>query len=586
MKNPEIRHPVELSALSLKDLQKFGMENPANLKYRVEVATRIAKSTMTSKGIFYDEISESNDTPWKIKKKQKFERVILPGLLMAPGFEKGAVTVVAGLPTEAEICSAKMLKKHMEQDLGKKVNYEILFEYEGKIINLMTINHDDYNRVNNSFTRKVANGDYSHFGVDYHAGVIKDHLSTTLLPDDKAFIMPFVRRNDHDHIFVKEIKSGRVVLPDIPYMDKASNTLLLREHGFKHLPEMVIVGSNGKIIASHKELLSDETVNKGREKNSENISTLAKGVLKAIKKLHDEKGLKAYVILDPEATGGSGNLDPEIESYAKIYDNKVGPEEKQKIMEGAIDKMFGDTLPPRSIVAEFIEPGVRQGVKTEYTTRGQMVEGVLLFNSFNLIGINKAKNDHQWTSLNAEAIGEDTNMRKEMFAITVQAADIISKHSGYNIGDFAVDIFVRKDGSLVVHDFNLRRGGATAPGALLPFLPDNDKSGLFEAKVKIQIPEMSFKDRVALYDKTTDKLFSVGIIPFGTSSKDDEGNGQDALTFSVIMLADRIAGPDGECLARDKHFEYVTMKVREAMQPERKIIEKTVYSSNLALYNY
>ncbi len=580
MNRSERMRPVELRNLGLKDLQKFGMENPANLKYRVEVASRIAESTGSAKAFLYDRISGSNTTPWRINNRQEHERAILPGLFMATGFKKGAVTIVAGLPTESEISSARMLKKRLEQDLRKNINYEILFEHDGKVVDLMTINDDDYNRVNNSFTKRVANGDNSHFGVNYHPNVAKHHISSALIPNEKALVMPFIPSNEHNDMFAQEIESGKIVLPKIPDMDKAHNTFLLREHGFKYLPEMIIIEVNGNEIDSYEALLSDEVTNKGGEKNPKNVSIMAKGILEGIDKLREEKGLKAYVFLDPERSGGSGNLDPGIEDYAKIYDNNVETNVKQKILERAIDKMFKDTLPPRSIVEEFIEQEEREGEKLDYTVRGQIVDGVFLPYSVSLSRTTNGKYNAQWVSKNPEAIGEDPAVWKKLLTITAEAASIYSEHSGYN-GDFALDIFKCKDGSLAVHDWNIRRGGASTPEALLPFLP-TDKSVLFKARVKIPIPEMSFEDRVALYDQTTDELFNVGIIPSETSSKDDEWNGQDAQVFTVIMLTDRITGPDGMPLSKGQHYGYVEMKVRQAMQPERKIIEETIYAATPA----
>lgn len=578
MNKPEGLRHVELKNLSLRDLQARGMENPANLLYRKEVASRIAKSANAKKAFLYDEISGSNSSPWLINNMQRYERTILSGLLMATGFEKGAVTIVAGLPAVAEINSARTLKKRLEQDLDKKVDYGILFEHEGSVVDLMTINDDDYNRVNDSFTRKVVNGDYTHFGVNYHANVAKHHISTTLLPNEKALVMPFIPRNEHNDMFAQEIESGKVVLPKIPDMDKAHNTFLLREHGFKHIPEMIIIGANGKEVDSYEALLSDEVTNKGREKNPKNVSIMAKGILEGIDKLREGKGLKAYVFLDPERSGGSGNLDPGIEDYAKIYDNNVETKVKQKILERAIDKMFKDTLPPRSIVEEFIEQEEREGEKLDYGISGQVVDRVFLPTSISLCGTTNGKFNRLWVSKNPEAIGEDPAVWKKLLTITAEAADIYSKYSGYT-GDFALDIFKRKDGSLVVHDFNYRRGGASAPETVLIYLPTS-QSVLFKARVKIPIDKpISFEEKVALNEKTNERLLSNGMIPCETSSKNDPVNERGGITFNILMLTDKITGPGGEQLARDQHYKFVTEKVRKAMQLERKIIQETIYSA-------
>lgn len=577
MNKLERRHPVELSALSLKDLQKFGMENFADVKYRKELATRIARSANATKAILYDEISGSDSTPWLIENKQRYERAILPGLFMATGFRKGAVTIVAGLPTEAEISSARTLKKHLERDLNKYINYEILFEHEGKVVDLMKVKGDDYKRISDSFKTKVANGDYSHFRVNYHPDVAKHHISTTLLDSEKAYIMPYQTNNEHSKIFAKEIESGRAVLPKVPDMDKAHNTFLLREHGFKHLPEMIIIGSNGKIIESYEELLSDEATNKGREKNSENISIMAKSILNGIDKLREEKGKKAYVFLDPEGAGGSGNLDPGIEDYAKIYDDCVETKVKQKILERAIDKMFQDTLPPRSIVEEFIEPEMRGGEKVDYGISGRVVDGVFLPTSVSLIGTTNGKFNRLWVSKNPEAIGEDPAVWKELLDITAEAAEIYSKYSGYT-GDFAVDIFKRKDGSLALHDWNDRRGGASAAESELPDYPN--QTVLFKARIKIPIKPISFEEKVALKEGTDEVLLRIGMIPFGTSSKVDPVHEQTVINFNVITPTDKITDRYGNKLPIDQHYGDVKRKVCEVMQRERKINPITIYSAS------
>lgn len=542
-------------------LTSLGVESLSRLPYRTEVAKKLALATGTKMAFLFDDITRND------RGELACERAVLPGLLFAPGFENGAAVVLAAPMTPVETRVVKYFKRDLEQKIGRKVQYKVLFEHDGEIVDLLSLGDKEHQTLLRSFA-DFTERDNPHTQPDYAARIIKGYLVENPHAAGPALVIPHERRADHDPIFAEAVNSAEVVLPDTPDMDKIHNTFLLREHGSenlsKHLLDMIVVTSDGRTIENYEDLLYDERINQWREKTPETVTVFAQTVLDAIDTLHNEHGKQAYVVLDPERVSGAGNLDPQV--YGKIYNHEVVRDERQTILERAINTMFEDVLPPRSFVSEFIDMEECEGEKSDYTVRGQMVNGEFLPTSVSKIGTTNAAYNRQWGALQPEHMGERREDWEQMLDITQQVAEVYSQSTGYKTGNFGLDIFKTKDGRYIVHDYNYRRGGASTPEAVLPLLSEERQSGLFFAKVVVPIEAMSPAQQVALYNQVAEELLSQNIFPFATGTGLDTRDDKTEARFNLLMLTDEIVSSDGAPLPQDEHFAFTKLHVEEALK--------------------
>jgi hypothetical protein len=95
---------IDLANLSNPDLQRMGIENPADLNYRVEVSRRLAKRFEAKKLlVFYDvafAVPEAQRP--QLKALLGYERILAPALMLSPGFEYGVSVLVAAPPNPIE----------------------------------------------------------------------------------------------------------------------------------------------------------------------------------------------------------------------------------------------------------------------------------------------------------------------------------------------------------------------------------------------------------------------------------------------------------------------------------------------------
>lgn len=221
MKNPErSRQPDQLQSLSLRELQRFGMENFSSIHYRSEVMKRVAKTHRASRAILYDNVADAASDDNK-DSSHFYERHLLPGLITASGFDQGAVAIVAAPPAEAEIKGIRHYKKKLEAELGKKVTYSIYYEQDGKVHDLLQTEQEEYRAIQKEArsnpTKAIKHGEQAEF--------IKRILSKDANSNDKVLIVPYQTNQGHYETFRDELKNNRVALPDIPEVDKAYNGL-------------------------------------------------------------------------------------------------------------------------------------------------------------------------------------------------------------------------------------------------------------------------------------------------------------------------------------------------------------------------
>lgn len=537
------RRSEHLQRLSLKELQKYGTENFADIRYRSEVMRRVAKSHGASKAILYDNVADAASEDNK-SSAHFYERHLLPGLITATGFDKGAATVVAAPPANAELNGIKKYKSKLENELGRPIDYSVYYAQGDKVYDLLITEPEEYKTIQKNVLADPEAG----IRHGSQADVVKQLLAVD--SHGKTLIVPYQTNAGHYDLFKEELADNKVSLPDIPEVDKAYNGLLLKESGFDHLPEMYIVGSSGQFFERHEEL--DAAMSAAPViKTPDVVDQFAEGVLSAVEKLA-EHDMQAYIKLDPSGASGRGNLDPG--HYPALYDPTVDREMKHAIIAQATQDMPGLHLPKQAIVEEFIEAKEVEGIPVDVTICGEMVDGVFLPISINPVGTTHGAYDRQWTGPTAESIGDTQAEWKEMFSIYAEMGTVLAEN-GYRNGVLAGDVFQRKDGTFAQHDYNLRRGGRSVPESLTALEPE----AWFDGSVQVQLSDgpITTEQSVDVYHRMCDELVDQGMFPYATGlAYGDNHEPNNVRTFKVLRPMSQLVDTDGAPLPRDQHLLY------------------------------
>lgn len=539
------RPSEQLKVKSLKELQEFGIQNFASMEYRTEVMRRVSKAHGAQKAILFDDMADAA-SPNQREGAHRYERHLLPGLITATGFPEGAAVVVAALPASSELKYVGAYKQKLEEELGRSINYEMLYAQGDKIVDLMKLDQKDYKKLQQD---TFANPDtYIRHGSQ--SVVIKELILPNLAPLQKTLLIPYQTTYEHYAEFANEIMANRVALPDVHEVDKAYNGLLLQEHGFKHLPKMHIIGSDGSTFKTHEQL--EEA---GKEaptfKTPDLVNQLAGSITTVMDELAEE-GMNAYVKLDPSGASGRGNLDPG--NYPKLYDPTVDTQIKQTIVAEAIQEMPGMHLPFQVIVEEFVEAREVEGIPVDVTVCGEMIDGVFLPISVNPFGITNGSYDREWTGPNAEAIRDNVEDWEEMFRVYMDIGDVLAKN-GYRNGVLAGDLFQREDGTFAQHDYNLRRGGRSVPESITALEPE----GWFDGSIQISLTEASVSPGkiINAYHQICERLVEQGVLPYATGlAYGDNREPSNVRTFKILRKMESLVDEDNNPLPRDQHLAY------------------------------
>jgi len=500
---------IDLANLSGPDLQRMGIENPADLNYRIEVSRRLANRFGTKKLLVFDDVAFALPEAQRqyLKAPLGYERIILPALMLSPGFEDGASVLVTAPPNPIEREITLAFKSQLEKRLGKSVVLKVLWENrEGNLIDIFSLVKEDYLKLCEGYASYLDDPqNLTKYTPFYHLDVVSQHAHE--LFGEKTLVIPF--QTTHYH-YERALGLENVSLPSIPNMDKVINNFLLREAGFEDIPFMIGVTSDGRLITNIEEL---EQLDKEKllPPTDENIRLFASGIVEAIEKLR-ESNLDAYIKLDAKGVSGLGNLSPN--KYPNVYDLNLTRDERIAALFEIIKSYGFKELPSLAVVEERIKPRIVEGVKQDITVGGIMVGGVFFPMSIFPFGVDEG--DEYvcgWMGKNPQDIGIEPELQKRLFESFSQMGSVLATN-GYTDGVLAGDVMVGENGKLYVHDYNFRRGGRSYLEALIA-LTDTP---FFEAQIVIDLDSKTDNlSRYEMYTRICQVLYQEGIIPFSTS---------------------------------------------------------------------
>jgi len=499
---------IDLANLSGPDLQKMGIENPADLNYRVEVSRRLAKRFGAEELLVFDDVAFAVPEAQRphLKALPGYERILAPALMLLPGFEYGASVLVAAPPNPIEREITLAFKSQLEKRLGKSVVLKVLWENrEGNLIDIFSLGEEDYLKLCKEYASYLDDPkNLTKYTPFYHLDVVSQHVHE--LFGKKTLVIPF--QTTHYH-YERALGLENVSLPSIPNMDKVRNNFLLRKDGFEDIPFMIGVTSDGRLITNIEELeqLDEEKL----PPTDENIRLFTSGIVEAIEKLI-ESNLDAYIKLDAKGVSGLGNLSPN--KYPNVYDLNLTRDERIAALFEIIKSYGFEELPSLAVVEERIKPRIVEGVKQDITVGGIMVGGVFFPMSIFPFGVDEG--DEYvcgWMGKNPQDIGIEPELQKKLFESFSKMGSVLATN-GYTDGVLAGDVMVGENGKLYVHDYNFRRGGRSYLEALIAL---TDKP-FFEAQIVIDLDSKTDNlRRYEIYTRICQVLYQEGIIPFSTS---------------------------------------------------------------------
>jgi hypothetical protein len=247
---------INLPGLCPDALAAWGVEHPADLSYRVELAHRIASTFDDS-----DQIIILDDVALVVPESERAvflgmrgcDRSLLPALWLSTGFRRGGRVIVYSPPNSVELGNYLKLKKLIEERIQRDIQIQILYEdSNGELLELLKIfenNSQLYNEICERFAQRSPND----FHPEYHVQMLKRHMEKIIEGANRSFVFPYEMTEFHQ----RELQSysDRLKLPDIPTNDKAKHNFFLRSQAFTALPKLLAASPDGTIIDHYQQYI-------------------------------------------------------------------------------------------------------------------------------------------------------------------------------------------------------------------------------------------------------------------------------------------------------------------------------------------
>lgn len=245
---------IHLPGLCPDALAAWGVEHPADLSYRVELARRIASTFNDS-----DQIIILDDVALVVPESERAvflgmrgcDRSLLPALWLSTGFRLGGRVIVYSPPNSVELGNYLKLKKTIGERLQRAIQIEILYEdSNGQLLKLIEIfekNPEQYTNICETFAQRSPND----FHPDYHIQMLKRHMEEIIGNINRSFVFPYEMTEFHQQEL--QSYSDRLILPDIPTNDKAKHNFFLRSQAFTALPKLLAASPDGSIIDHYEQ---------------------------------------------------------------------------------------------------------------------------------------------------------------------------------------------------------------------------------------------------------------------------------------------------------------------------------------------
>ncbi|CAF4094867.1 unnamed protein product [Adineta steineri] len=572
--NQPTSREINIPGLCPDALAAWGVEHPADLSYRVELARRIASTFDDS-----DQIIILDDVALVVPESERSvflgmrgcDRSLLPALWLSTGFRCGGRVIVYSPPNPVELTNYLILKKNIEERLQRLIQIQILYEdCNGQLLELLNIfetNLIKYTEICESFAQRSSKDFYP----EYHVQILKRHIDKILEGVNRSFVFPYEMTEFHQEQL--QCYSDRLKWPNIPSNDKAKHNFFLRSQAFTALPKLLAASPDGTIINNYQQYI--ETLEHfdsiHTENTLSNIQVFAEAVIQAIDQLYHKYNVSAFVKLDASGAAGWSCMSPN--EHAIVYNCEEIQEKRINYLREYIEnKVVGERLPTLAVIEEFIEPQKRSGdIDADYTVCGFVLDGKLFPTSINLCGTENGCYIEQWTSYSPTDLNDSPIYWQRMFQTYSLMVAFEASEFGYRNGIYAGDLFVTKDGRHKQRDWNIRRGGRSSPESLVIFGMPN-----YETKVTISMSDFELNGKMnnielfRLYTQICQYLsnnygmyiFSTGL---GYCCKDDDEN--DFLKFNILIHPKWLVNIDKngqkQKLPRSEHRNKVTEIIRE-----------------------
>ncbi|CAF1496242.1 unnamed protein product [Didymodactylos carnosus] len=365
--------------------------------------------------------------------------------------------------------------------------------------------------------------------------------------------------------------ANKLTLPDVPSDDKADHHFLLQSHDFSDLLFTLGVSPNGTIIEDYPTYLNarrDGTAER-RKKTPENVRSFAQGIVRAIERFQNDFHLSAFAKYDSSGCGGGTNMSPD--SHAVLYDKTKEESERVDYLTKYINDGWGhEELPPFGVVEESEEAEKWSGVPADYGICGFVLNGKFFPTSVNVERTTHGRYGGMWMAAKPADIDDSLELWQRTFDSFDRMVSIEAEPLSYKNGTYSADLFVTAANELKVRDWNLRRGGHSAPESLIIFGMPN-----YEMKMTLYLKDLGssfqFTDvqLFQVYTRICELLvneYSMYVINTGLGycgKLDSKGN--DFLKFHVLVHPKSfINAADGKPLPQRKHPDKATELVRAA----------------------
>jgi hypothetical protein len=245
---------INLPGLCPDALAAWGVEHPADLSYRVELAHRIASTFDDS-----DQIIILDDVALVVPGSERVafvgmrgcDRSLLPALWLSTGFRCGGRIIVYSPPNPVEL--GNYLKTNIEERLQRSIQIQILYEdSNGQLLELLSLfekNSEKYTEICETFAQRSPDDFYP----EYHVRMLKRHIDKVLEGVNRSFVFPYEMTEFHQQEL--QSYSDRLKLPDIPTNDKAKHNFFLRSQAFTALPKLLAASPDGTIIDHYQQYI-------------------------------------------------------------------------------------------------------------------------------------------------------------------------------------------------------------------------------------------------------------------------------------------------------------------------------------------
>jgi len=245
---------INLQALCPEALAAWGVEHPADLSYRVELARRIASTFDDA-----DQIIILDDVALVVPESERAvfhgirgcDRSLLPALWLSTGFRFGGQVIVYSPPNQIELENYLKLKKLIEDRIQCSIRIRLLYEdSNGQLLELLEIFQTDlvqYTNICEQFARRSP----TEFYPEYHIRMLKRHMEQIIEGIDRSFVFPYEMTEFHQQEL--QAYADRLKLPDIPTNDKAKHNFFLRSQAFTALPKLLAATPDGTIIDHYQQ---------------------------------------------------------------------------------------------------------------------------------------------------------------------------------------------------------------------------------------------------------------------------------------------------------------------------------------------